>query len=224
MNPGNGDLRIELERQSIWLLPERAAYWEDARTLLIADPHWGKAATFRARGIPVPAGTTGDGVARLVAMLRRCSPRRLVFLGDFLHAREGRSVEMLAALMEWRASSREVEMVLVRGNHDRHAGDPPPELALKCVTAPYPADPFVLTHHPTTSADGYVVAGHIHPAATLRGAGRQSLRFPCFFVGAHTAVLPAFGDFTGLGDIEPGVGDRVYVVTTDGVVSATGSA
>lgn len=223
MKAGDGDLRIEIETQSIWLLPERAVYWEDERTLLIADPHWGKAATFRASGIPVPAGTTADGVARLDSIVCRCHPRRIIFLGDFLHAREGRSAEMLEALLQWRGSSREIELILVRGNHDRHAGDPPPELAVECVSAPYPAGPFLLAHHPARSAAGYVVAGHIHPAATLRGAGRQSLRFPCFFVGKHTAVLPAFGDFTGLGDIEPGVGDRVYVVTTEGVVSATPS-
>jgi len=30
------------------LLAERAAYWERARTLLVADPHFGKAAAFLA--------------------------------------------------------------------------------------------------------------------------------------------------------------------------------
>lgn len=223
MKPRTGDLRIELEGQSIWLLPERAAFWEEERTLLIADPHWGKAATFRAGGIPVPSGTTYDGLTRLQATVVRTTPRRIVFLGDFLHAREGRSLEMLAALSQWRASCPDIDLLLVRGNHDRHAGDPPSELSVECVTGPHRAGPFMLAHHPTKHVGGHVLAGHVHPAATLRGAGRQSLRFPCFFVGEHTTVLPAFGDFTGLGEIEPGVGDRVYVVTADGVVSVSDS-
>ena len=46
----------------------------------------------------------------------------------------------------------------------------------------------------------------------------QSLRLPCFFVGARTTVLPAFGDFTGLGDIEPEATDRIFVVAKDEVV------
>ena len=39
------------------LLPERAVWREDTRTLFVADVHIGKAAHFRAsRGVPVPAG------------------------------------------------------------------------------------------------------------------------------------------------------------------------
>ena len=224
MRPASGDLHIELEGQSVCLLPERGAFWEEQRTLLIADPHWGKAATFRASGIPVPAGTTGDGVSRLDAMVARSAPRRIAFLGDFLHAREGRSVETLAALSEWRSACREVELLLVRGNHDRHAGDPPRDLDVECVSAPYRAEPFVLAHHPVSSADGHVVAGHIHPAVRLRGSARQHLRLPCFLVGDKTTVLPAFGDFTGAAEVELGGTDRVYVVTDEAVLSVSAAS
>jgi hypothetical protein len=34
-------------------------------------------------------------------------------------------------------------------------------------------------------------------------------------------VLPAFGAFTGMADIEPGEGDRVYIAAEDRVVAAT---
>ena len=218
MKPAAGDLLIELAGQSMWLLPERAAFWKERQTLLVADPHWGKAATFRAGGIPVPAGTTDDGLTRLVALTARCRPRRIVFLGDFLHARAGRSDRMLETLRTWRADCPDVELLLVRGNHDRHAGDPPGEMKITCIDAPFVDPPFVFCHHPVELPDGHVLAGHIHPAARLTGAGRQSLRLPCFFVGARTTVLPAFGDFTGLGDIEPEATDRIFVVAEDEVV------
>ena len=61
----DGDLNINLLGESMVLLPERAMYWPARETLFIADPHWGKAATFRSYGIPVPAGTTDEGIARL---------------------------------------------------------------------------------------------------------------------------------------------------------------
>lgn len=80
----------------VLLLPERALYWPAARTLVIADPHFGKAAAFRARGVPVPEFTTLDNLARLDAVLSRTSAERLVVLGDFLHARQGRSKTLLA--------------------------------------------------------------------------------------------------------------------------------
>ena len=83
-------------RAAACLLGERAVYWERARTLLVADPHFGKAAAFRAAGVLVPRGTTGETLSRLDAALDRTRAERIVFLGDFLHAREGRSAETFA--------------------------------------------------------------------------------------------------------------------------------
>jgi uncharacterized protein len=204
------EVTIDIRGECLTLLPERGVYWSASQTLFIADPHWGKAATFRAGGIPVPSGTTHESVSRMDRLLDRTSARRIIFLGDLLHAREGRSREMFGALSRWRESRRDVELMLVRGNHDKRAGDPPGELRIRCEDAPFVMTPFVLDHHPRPSADGYVLAGHVHPGIRMHGAGRQSLRLPCFFFGSNVAILPAFGDFTGLADIEPAEGDRVF--------------
>src|SRR5262249_50769057 len=47
------DAIVEIAGERVTLLAERAAYWQRTRTLLVADTHFGKAATFRAAGIPV---------------------------------------------------------------------------------------------------------------------------------------------------------------------------
>ena len=86
-----GDLKIDLRGESLVLLPERAMYWPAMEALFIADPHWGKAATFRAYGIPVPSGTTDEGIARLDRLAQRTCARQIIFLGDLLHAKAGRS-------------------------------------------------------------------------------------------------------------------------------------
>ena len=213
-------LAIETNGERVILLPERVAYWEGARTLLVADAHFGKAATFRAAAIPVPRGTTMEGISRLDAVVQRTSAARVVFLGDFLHARAGRSAETLGAFKAWHEANPAVRLVLVRGNHDRHAGDPPDDLGIECVDAPMVESPFVLHHHPGTSAAGYVVAGHIHPGVSLYGKARQRERMPCFWFGAECAVLPAFGDFTGLAEISPVAGDRVFVIAGPEVVES----
>ena len=62
--------------ETLLLFPERAALLAQTQTLLVADPHFGKAATFRSSGIPVPGGTTADALERLDALLRRTSTRR----------------------------------------------------------------------------------------------------------------------------------------------------
>jgi metallophosphoesterase superfamily enzyme len=111
-------------------------------------------------------------------------------------------------------------LILVRGNHDRHAGDPPAELNVHCVNAPYVIGPFALSHHPVASDVGYTLAGHIHPGIRLYGRGGDRARLPCFYFGREYGVLPAFGDFTGLADIDYRPEDRIYAVTGTEVIPA----
>ncbi len=214
-----GAVEIKVAGEALELLPDHAVHWRVASTLFVADPHFGKAATFRAAGIFVPEETTAMTLARLDALLHVTNAHRLVFLGDFLHAREGRQADTMRAIGEWRAGHSSVAMLLVRGNHDRRAGDPPDSLEIECVNGPRIEGPFALAHHPTKVAGAYVLAGHVHPGARLYGVGRERARISCFWFGRDCAVLPAFGEFTGLADIEAEAGDRVWVTTGEEVIA-----
>jgi metallophosphoesterase superfamily enzyme len=57
----------------------------------------------------------------------------------------------------------------------------------------------------------------------LYGRARQRERLPCFWFSTDCAVLPAFGDFTGLAEITPVEGDRVFVIAGSEVVEAQGA-
>jgi DNA ligase-associated metallophosphoesterase len=210
--PLAGSHGLRLAGESVYLLAQHALWWPARATLFVADLHLGKAATFRARGIPVPAGTTGANLARLSALLRDLPVGRLVVLGDFLHAAEARTPAVLAALADWRGRHAQVDMVLVRGNHDSHAGDPPPALSMAVVDEPWPLGPFAACHHPRTDVPRHVLAGHVHPAVTLRGTGRDALRLPCFAVHADCTLLPAFGLFTGMAGLAPAPGRQLFAV------------
>lgn len=215
-------LETEVAGEQVLLLPERALYHPRSGALLIADPHWGKAAAFRAAGVAVPGGTTRENLARLTRAIERVDPARLVILGDLFHAREAKAPATLQAALEWRSRHARLPVTLVRGNHDRHAGDPPRELCIDCCDPPCADPPFVLSHHPFHSGDGYVLAGHVHPSVTLYGAGRQRERLPCFHFGARRGILPAFGEFTGTADVTVLPGDRVYVVAGEQVIEING--
>lgn len=213
------DAAVRLAGEEVLLLPERALFWPRTATLVAADFHWGKGATFRAAGIPIPFGATSDDLGRLDAALGRTGARRLIVLGDLFHARAGRiAARTLLELRRWRSRRCELEILLVRGNHDRHAGDPPDDLRIDCVNAPASVPPFVLRHEPGAAADGYVLAGHVHPGLVLAGPGRQHDRLPCFWLTRRAAVLPAFGSFTGLAPVLPEPEDRVLVVAEDEVI------
>lgn len=208
-------LRLTWRGEELALLPQRALAWR--RTLVIADPHFGKAAALRARGIPVPEGGTATDLARLDDALAASGAERLVILGDCLHARSGRAPEVLDAVAAWRTRHRTLAVVLVRGNHDAHAGDPPDAWAFDAVDDPCCEGPFAFRHHPEALPRAYVLAGHLHPGVTLSGGG-DALRAPCFWFGAEVGVLPAFGGFTGAMGIAPVAGDRVFAVGPDAVV------
>ncbi|MDP3286967.1 MAG: DEAD/DEAH box helicase, partial [Methyloversatilis sp.] len=61
-------LQLDIAGESMTLLAERALWWPAQSTLLIADAHFGKGVTFRARGVAVPSGTSDDTLDRLAAL------------------------------------------------------------------------------------------------------------------------------------------------------------
>ena len=184
--------------------------------LVVADLHLGKAATFRARGLPVPQGTTTRTLERLDALLAASGATRLLVLGDFLHAREAHAPATLAALRAWRARQRALDIVLVEGNHDRHAGAPPVDLDIRVVGEPWRAGPLAFCHHPQVLPGATVLAGHLHPCVRLYGAACDSVRLPCFWWRPRDSggllLLPAFGEFTGGAPIAREDGDCVIAL------------
>ena len=198
--------------QPLALLPEKAAFLPVSRTLLVADAHIGKAVTFRALGVPVPRGTTSETLAALSALVASWRARRIVFLGDFLHSARAHAAATLGAVARWRRAHAALELVLVRGNHDDRAGDPPAHLGIEVVDEPHARDGFALCHYPRPQRGSYVLAGHLHPCIGIGGRGFDHLRLPCFWLGDDVGVLPAFGAFTGMHPIRPAPTDRVFAV------------
>lgn len=221
--PQSIDVDTPAGRVTLQLLSDRAVFLPDSGTLLIADAHFGKAATFRASAVAIPRGTTTHDVRRLKKLARETRARRIIFLGDLLHAREGRANETLDAFTAWRSSLPDVEMLLVRGNHDRRAGDPPRAWHIECVDDPLVERGLVFRHLPEAHPDGFVLSGHIHPCVKVAGRGRQREKLACYFFSDTVAVLPAFGSFTGCARVIPGKTDRVFAIV-EGEVLALGDA
>ena len=209
---------MQLAGDHLRLLPERAAYWVERETLLVADTHWGKAATMRAAAIPIPHGTTEEDLARLSRAVERTKARRLLLLGDVLHARQGRAPLTLRKVIDWREKHPNLGIRMVRGNHDLGAGDPPEAVRLDCFDSPLVEGPFVFQHHPAPSPLGYTLAGHTHPAIRLRGSAGNRATLPCFHFTESFGVLPAFGSLTGMARSCPVPSDRVFAIADDEVL------
>src|SRR6187431_2689406 len=122
--------------EAVELCADRALFWTRTRTLFVADVHLGKAAAFRAGGVPVPRGSTANDLKRLATLVESCNATRLVVLGDFLHAKAGVVPALDAAFVAWRDQHATLNVMLVRGNHDAKSGDPPPGWGVDVVAEP----------------------------------------------------------------------------------------
>ena len=161
--------------------------------------------------------TTAGGLDgnRLSALVDHTGARRLVVLGDFLHAAAGRVAALDDAFVAWRERYAGLDVTLVRGNHDANAGDPPPHWQVAVVAQPHPLPPFLACHHPRSPPTGHALCGHLHPGVRLDGRARESARVPCFVLGPRRTLLPAFGRFTGLALVVPGHDEAVVAIAGD---------
>lgn len=214
-----GALSLTVADEPVVLLADRALWLPERHTVVVADLHWGKAAAFRAAFVPIPNGTTAGDLTRLTRVLHLTAATTLVVLGDLLHARAGRHADTLATIAAWRDAHGALNITLVRGNHDAHAGDPPESLRITCVDAPYTIGPFIGVHEPEERPNGYVLSGHLHPCVSVRGRGRQHAKLPAFVFGPRVGVLPAFSSFTGTGMYEPSEQDALFVIADREVIA-----
>jgi uncharacterized protein len=211
---------------SLHLLAERAVFVPEHSTLLVADAHIGKAATFRRLGVPVPGGTTEGTLARLTQALARTGARQVVFLGDLLHSAHAHASTTMAAFERWRQTHANIELVLILGNHDQKTGVVASKFGVRVEQEDWRLGDLALRHHPLPEAGAgavplaagvYALAGHVHPAVLVGAGRRERLRLPCFHFGAQRGVLPAFGEFTGMHVVRSAPGERVFAVVEDEV-------
>lgn len=203
------------------LFAEGAIYWPAGSALFIADPHFGKADHFRHAGIAIPTTILDHDLARLSHLLVQSGASKLIILGDFFHTRYSQNEGVLDSLAAWRQTHTMLDITLVQGNHDIHAGPPPTEIGIKSVPAPHILGPFLCHHMPQPKAnhsDGYILAGHLHPYVVLFDRDGTRMRLASFIFGPNQAILPAFGGFTGGSHYAPSRQDRVFVVAHGEIV------
>ena len=213
------DVQVRLAGEDVLLLPERALFWPRAATLVAADFHWGKGATFRAAGIPVPVGATGrrpDPARRRAAPDLRAAPgdsRRSVSCPRRADRRPdvGGTAPLAGAALGARDAARSGQP---RPPCRRSARRSPNQ----SLNAPAFVPPFILRHEPSVSADGYTLAGHLHPGIVLAGPGRCASISPASVLTPRTAVLPDLRQLHGVRARAPESGDRIFVIADDEVV------
>lgn len=207
-------LEITLNLNTFVLHCSGAVYWVQRRMLLISDAHLGKISHFRKFGSAIPGGVIQKNFLKLDEVVSYFNPERICFLGDLFHSSLNREWDLFKGWVQ----KTNIPMVLIVGNHDIINPKKYENLGIKTVSEWVTEEGFLLTHHPKIRDGYFTLCGHIHPAVTLRGMGRQLLKLPCFFQSKNQMILPAFGVFTGTYVLEKQAGDKVYVIAMDSVI------
>jgi DNA ligase-associated metallophosphoesterase len=218
-----GTVSLAVKGETLLLHPQRAVLWPRCRTIIVADTHFGKSSFFARHGIAVPAGSDESDRQRLTHLIESTDARRLIILGDFLHAPLSPHSADSADLQCWAEQLASfLEIHVVAGNHD--IGPPQPRLpAVHWWDTDWVDPPFRFIHDAqrapsATVAAPFTLSGHVHPVVRLRELGKSALRVPVFWQKAVGLILPSFGLFTGGYAVVPGEGERMFAVGSSGVV------
>ncbi len=201
---------FEIKGEKLLLLPEKGIYWSSKNLIIISDLHLGKAGHFRKHGIPVSGKVHYTDLKILQSLLKSYKPEQVVLLGDLFHSFKNNEWDDFLRFIE---VFDIVKFILVRGNHDIFE-EYPSKLE---VVESLDLRPFNFTHQKENS-ELYNISGHIHPGFRIRGIAREGLTLPCFYFSEDHAVMPAFGQFTGIKKIKPREGDKIFGIADDNVM------
>lgn len=215
-------ITLSIRNQTCHLLAERAVYWEEKKTLILADIHIGKGTVFRKAGISIPQGMMDDDLSKLKQLLEQFKAEKCIIVGDLIHAGSGLSEDVKSKFSQWLNSlhlqSPPVEVHLVLGNHDRALLKALPlEWPLKVYQEGLLEEPFYFSHIPLRHPDWFVWAGHLHPTVEIKN-NYDRLVLRCFQVFENLGVLPAYGFFVGGAMVRKKKGCRIYAIAEDVVI------
>ena len=173
--------------------PSGALYWPEMDTLVVSDLHLETGSSYARSGQMLPPYDTAITLDRLVDVVCRYSPERIISLGDAFHdpfGPERLSARARATLM---ALCEVAEMIWITGNHDHAAAEAIGGHAVERLTL----GSVTFRHIPTAGQPASAeIAGHLHPAARIVVRGRP-LKRRAFVSCERRLVMPAFGCLTG---------------------------
>ncbi len=172
---------------ALWLPGESVA--------MVADAHLGYGWAQRRRGELGPVIDGGVG-AELEALLDELAPRRLIFLGDTVHAPRPGVEERTLIESTLRAAGTRTAVTVVAGNHDRwfrrDFGDLGFEVVGKIEVAGLTA---MHGDRLPENWPGILTLGHLHPRLNLPDGAGVRRAYPIFVQSEQVLVLPAFSPF-----------------------------
>jgi DNA ligase-associated metallophosphoesterase len=207
---------FHLLNQTLCLLPQKAIYWQEAKILLLADLHIGKAGHFRKAGIPIPSLVHNTDIELIKFLCQKYEAQKVILLGDLFHSKPNDELYIFFELIQ---ELNHISWELVIGNHDVWSkGFFEKKLVIHEKTTF--VTPFILSHEPLQSTqiphNTFNICGHLHPAIKLKG--QKTIQIPCFWFLENIGILPAFGRFTDNKAYQFSSNDQVFGIVENSVI------
>jgi DNA ligase-associated metallophosphoesterase len=211
---------VDLIGVRLHLHPSGAVYWQDAKSLLLADLHLGKESVFQQSGLAVPSGATCSTLETLQLLVEEFMPERVIVLGDLLHAKVGLTTWLEQQIASLVIRENGPEWILIPGNHDRGASTALRRCGWSVEKASLELRGVWLKHAPENSGNlgALCISGHLHPSIRISLTSRERTRLRCYWLHDCQLILPAFGGWTGTHPIVPVRGDRVFACVERDVI------
>jgi len=210
---------FQIDGQHLWLSADKTIFWEEQKSLIVADIHFSKVGTFRKAGIGISQKLTTSDLMTLMNMIYYFKASRLIVAGDFFHSKANKELPLFE---KWRKDFPALKIDLVKGNHDildnswykkNNIEVHQPQLIIK---------PFGFVHdiydvqHPLTN---YYFCGHEHPGVRLRSIrAKDTAILPCFHFTGGYCVLPAFSAFCGTSAIKAAEHENIFAIAEGSVI------
>ncbi len=208
---------LQVQGLKFYLLPQKALFIPSFHAIVISDVHLGKSAHFRKNGIPLTEAPQQIDLQNIQYLINVFKPTKLLFLGDLFHSSYNDSWQPFKLLI---AANPYVEFILIKGNHDILSDKLYIESGIKVLHSLKVESKIVFSHEPILVSEGlFNIFGHLHPAISIIGKGKQKIVLPCFWKRKNHLAMPGFGNTTGIYKIKPKPGDQVFAITPHSVIS-----
>jgi DNA ligase-associated metallophosphoesterase len=157
---------------------------------------------------------------RLLGQILFFKAERLIIVGDLTHSIANRELDLFR---KWRRDFSSLDVHLAKGNHDILDNKWYQEADIHVHNDPYKLGNFIFVHDARkpkleVPSGEYVFCGHVHPAVHIKGKGKQSLKFPCFYFTNTYCILPAFSRFSGTYKIEAKTDEKIFAVVEKEII------
>ena len=205
---------ITIGENSFILTNKRALFWKEESALVLSDLHLGKTAHFRKNGIPLPDNLIQEDLKRLSQLVIHFKATKLLIVGDLIHAGKNSEFELFK---EFKSEFENLEILLIKGNHDRISENHLKELGITEIHTVYKKNNLLFSHENIDSSEEFVISGHLHPGISINTPTKRNMRFPCYILTDNTLILPAFSSFTGLDTKNHPKNSKYYYFTKEGI-------